>query len=178
MGVNIMLLGPLISVIETLKERIAVHGASLRENETRLAARAGAFSGWLRVRGCWLWIRPERVFLPRAWVRKFDTTASDCHRLPLRMQSLAECNSPEYRVGAGWTDYALRSVGNKPAAVIGSSTRDGQPDTTLEKPKYPHRRLGMEHLVSHGQEFKMSHEATMSNIGLFGKEVLTVIKTQ
>ena len=51
MGVNIMLLGPLISVIETLKERIAVHGASLRENETRLAARAGAFSGWLRVRG-------------------------------------------------------------------------------------------------------------------------------
>ena len=36
----------------------------------------------------------------------------------------------------------------------------------------------MEHLVSHGQEFKMSHEATMSNIGLFGKEALTVIKTQ
>ena len=122
MGVNIMLLEPLVSVIETLKERIAVHGASLRENETRLAARAEAFSGWLRVRGCWLWIRPERVFLPRAWVRKFDTTASDCHRSPLRMQSRAECNSPEYRVGVGWADYALRSVGNKPAAVIASST--------------------------------------------------------
>ena len=30
-----MLLEPLISVIETLKKRIAVHGASLRENETR-----------------------------------------------------------------------------------------------------------------------------------------------
>ena len=36
MGVNIMLLEPPLSVIETLKERIAVHGASLLENETRL----------------------------------------------------------------------------------------------------------------------------------------------
>ena len=35
MGDNIMLLEPLISVIETFKKRIAVHGASLRENETR-----------------------------------------------------------------------------------------------------------------------------------------------
>ena len=34
-----------------------------------------------------------------------------------------------------------------------------------------------EHLVSHGQESKMSHEVTISNIGLFGKAVLPVIKT-
>ena len=36
----------------------------------------------------------------------------------------------------------------------------------------------MEHLFRYGQESKMRHEVTMSNIGLFGKEVLPVIKTQ
>ena len=28
----------------------------------------------------------------------------------------------------------------------------------------------------YGQESRMSHEATMANIGLFGKEILPVIK--
>ena len=52
----------------------------------------------------------------------------------------------------------------------------GTPDTVLEKLKYLHGRLGMEHLIMYGQESRMSHEATMANIGLFGKEVLPVIK--
>ena len=34
----------------------------------------------------------------------------------------------------------------------------------------------MEHLIMHGKESRMSHEATMANIGLFGKEILPVIK--
>ena len=52
----------------------------------------------------------------------------------------------------------------------------GTPDTVLEKIKYLHDRLGMEHLIFYGQESKMSHQATMSNIGLFGKEVLPEIQ--
>ena len=36
--------------------------------------------------------------------------------------------------------------------------------------------LGMEHFVTYGQESRMCHESTMANIGLFGKEVLPVIK--
>ena len=46
----------------------------------------------------------------------------------------------------------------------------------LEKLEYLHGRLGMEHLIMYGQESKMDHEATMANIGLFGKEVLPVIR--
>jgi hypothetical protein len=34
----------------------------------------------------------------------------------------------------------------------------------------------MEHLIFYGQESRMSHEATMANIGLFGKEVLPEIQ--
>ena len=68
-----MLLEPPVSVIETLKERIAVHGASLRENETRLAARAGAFSGWLRVRGVLAMDTSRTSFFPLA---EYNTTRS------------------------------------------------------------------------------------------------------
>ena len=52
----------------------------------------------------------------------------------------------------------------------------GTPDTVLEKLEHIHGRLGMEHLIMYGQESKMDHEATMANIGLFGKEVLPIIK--
>ena len=52
----------------------------------------------------------------------------------------------------------------------------GTPDTVLEKIKYLHDRLGMEHLIFYGQESRMSHDATMKNIGLFGKEVLPEIQ--
>ena len=52
----------------------------------------------------------------------------------------------------------------------------GTPDTVLEKLGYLHGRPGMEHLIMDDQESKMGHEATMSNIGLFGKEVLPVIR--
>ena len=52
----------------------------------------------------------------------------------------------------------------------------GTPDTVLQKLEYLHSELGMEHLIMYGQESKMDHEATMSNISLFGKEVLPVIK--
>ena len=52
----------------------------------------------------------------------------------------------------------------------------GTPDTVLKKLEYLHTTLGMDHLIMYGQESRMSHEATMSNIGMFGKEVLPVIK--
>ena len=52
----------------------------------------------------------------------------------------------------------------------------GTPDTVLEKIQYLHQRLGMEHLIFYGQESRMSHQATMSNIGLFGREVLPEIQ--
>ena len=52
----------------------------------------------------------------------------------------------------------------------------GTPDTVLEKLKFLHGQLGMGHLIMYGQESRMSHDTTMSNIGLFGKEVLPVIK--
>ena len=52
----------------------------------------------------------------------------------------------------------------------------GTPETVLEKLSYLREALGMEHLIMYGQESKMSHEATMANIGRFGKEVLPVIR--
>ena len=52
----------------------------------------------------------------------------------------------------------------------------GTPGTMLDKLKYLHDRLGMDHLIMYGQESRMSHEATMANIGFFGKEVLPVIR--
>ena len=39
-----------------------------------------------------------------------------------------------------------------------------------------HRRLGTEHLIMYGQESRMSHDATIANIGLFSQQVLLVIK--
>ena len=52
----------------------------------------------------------------------------------------------------------------------------GTPETVLEKLEYLHTRLGMEHLIFYGQESRMSHKATMTNISLFGKEVLPIIQ--
>ena len=52
----------------------------------------------------------------------------------------------------------------------------GTPDTVLETLEYLHNRLGMEHMIFYGQESRMSHDATMSNIGLFGKEVLPTVQ--
>ena len=52
----------------------------------------------------------------------------------------------------------------------------GTPETVLKTLEYLHNRLGMEHLIFYGQESRMSHEATMSNIGLFGKEVLPTVQ--
>ncbi len=52
----------------------------------------------------------------------------------------------------------------------------GTPETVLETLEYLHNRLGMEHMIFYGQESRMSHDATMSNIGLFGKEVLPTIQ--
>ena len=46
----------------------------------------------------------------------------------------------------------------------------------LEKLKYLHDRLGMARPIFYGQQSRMSQQATMSNIGLFGKEVLPVIQ--
>ena len=52
----------------------------------------------------------------------------------------------------------------------------GTPGTMLDKLKYLHDRLSMDHLIMYGQESRMSHEATMANIGFFGKEMLPVIR--
>ena len=50
------------------------------------------------------------------------------------------------------------------------------PDALLEKLKYLHDRLGTEHLIMYGQESRMSHDATMAKIALFGREVLPVVR--
>ena len=39
-----------------------------------------------------------------------------------------------------------------------------------------HDWLGTEHLIMYGQESRMSHDATTATIGLFGKEVLPVVR--
>ena len=52
----------------------------------------------------------------------------------------------------------------------------GTPETVLETLEYLHNRLGMDHMIFYGQESRMSHDATMSNIGLFGKEVLPTVQ--
>ena len=36
--------------------------------------------------------------------------------------------------------------------------------------------MGTEHPITYGQGFWMTYEVTMANIGLFGKEVLPVIR--
>ena len=52
----------------------------------------------------------------------------------------------------------------------------GTPDTVLKKPRFLKDELHMGHLVFYGQESRMSHEATMRSIGLFGKEVMPAIR--
>ena len=49
----------------------------------------------------------------------------------------------------------------------------GTPDTILEILKYLHYRLGTEFVIMHGQASRMSDNA---NMGLFGKEVLPVVR--
>ena len=87
-----------------------------------------------------------------------------------------------YRSAAS-ASIAARRTGLKP---LGQQTFEelkdnyhivcGTPDTVLQKLEFLHQRLGMEHLVFYGQESRMGHEATMKNIGLYGKEILPIIQ--
>jgi alkanesulfonate monooxygenase SsuD/methylene tetrahydromethanopterin reductase-like flavin-dependent oxidoreductase (luciferase family) len=52
----------------------------------------------------------------------------------------------------------------------------GTPDTVLKKLRYLKDRLPIGHLVFYGQESRMSHDATMRSIELFGKEVMPAIR--
>jgi alkanesulfonate monooxygenase SsuD/methylene tetrahydromethanopterin reductase-like flavin-dependent oxidoreductase (luciferase family) len=52
----------------------------------------------------------------------------------------------------------------------------GTPDTVLKKLRFLKDELNMGHLVFYGQESRMSHEATMRSIELFGKEVMPAIR--
>jgi alkanesulfonate monooxygenase SsuD/methylene tetrahydromethanopterin reductase-like flavin-dependent oxidoreductase (luciferase family) len=52
----------------------------------------------------------------------------------------------------------------------------GTPDTVLKKLKYLKDELNMGHLIFYGQESRMSHDATMRSIELFGKEVMPAIR--
>ena len=93
----------------------------------------------------------------------------------------------EYMNPVGYRSVASQAVaGRRNAVPLGQQTFEelkenyhivcGTPDTVLEKLEYLHGRLGMEHLIMYGQESKMDHASTMSNICLFGKEILPVIK--
>ena len=91
-------------------------------------------------------------------------------------------NPVGYRSTAGQA-VAARRQGEKPLAQQSyQELKDnyhivaGTPDVVLDKLEFLHKRLGMEHLIFYGQESRMSHEATMSNIGMFGKEVLPIIQ--
>lgn len=52
----------------------------------------------------------------------------------------------------------------------------GTPDTVLKKLRYLKDRVHMGHLIFYGQESRMSHEATMRSIELFGKEVMPAVR--
>jgi hypothetical protein len=52
----------------------------------------------------------------------------------------------------------------------------GTPDTVLKKLRFLKDELNMGHLVFYGQESRMSHDATMRSIELFGKEVMPAIR--
>jgi alkanesulfonate monooxygenase SsuD/methylene tetrahydromethanopterin reductase-like flavin-dependent oxidoreductase (luciferase family) len=52
----------------------------------------------------------------------------------------------------------------------------GTPDTVIKKLKYLKDEIGMGHLIFYGQESRMSHDATMRSIELFGKEVMPAIR--
>ncbi|MCH8989055.1 MAG: LLM class flavin-dependent oxidoreductase [Chloroflexi bacterium] len=90
-------------------------------------------------------------------------------------------NPVGYRSAAGQAVAARRTanpLGNQSFEELKENYHIvcGTPETVLEKLEYLHQRLGMEHLIMYGQESKMDHEATMSNIGMFGNEVLPVIR--
>ncbi len=51
----------------------------------------------------------------------------------------------------------------------------GTPDTVLKKLRFLKDELNIGHLVFYGQESRMSHEATIRSIELFGKEVMPAI---
>ena len=52
----------------------------------------------------------------------------------------------------------------------------GTPDTVLKKLRFLKDELNMGHLVFYGQESRMSHDATMRSIELFGKEVMPAVR--
>ena len=52
----------------------------------------------------------------------------------------------------------------------------GTPDQVIEKLWHLKDKLNMGHLIFYGQESRMSHEASMRNIDLFGKEVMPVVR--
>jgi alkanesulfonate monooxygenase SsuD/methylene tetrahydromethanopterin reductase-like flavin-dependent oxidoreductase (luciferase family) len=52
----------------------------------------------------------------------------------------------------------------------------GTPDSVLKKLRFLKDELNMEHLIFYGQESRMSHEAAMRSIELFGKEVMPVVR--
>jgi alkanesulfonate monooxygenase SsuD/methylene tetrahydromethanopterin reductase-like flavin-dependent oxidoreductase (luciferase family) len=52
----------------------------------------------------------------------------------------------------------------------------GTPDTVLKKLRYLKDEINMGHLIFYGQESRMSHDATMRSIELFGKEVMPAIR--
>ncbi len=79
-----MPLDDLVSVIETLQQRIATHRQSLQQNEIR--TRTALIDPLLTALG-WDVSDPALV-------------------------------TPEYSVSGGWADYALRGIGNQPAAII------------------------------------------------------------
>ncbi|GIX46713.1 MAG: monooxygenase [Candidatus Tectimicrobiota bacterium] len=91
---------------------------------------------------------------------------------------------PGYRSRAG-TEMAARrlSGGGKPLAQQSLEELQanyhivaGTPDTVLKKLKFIKDELGIGHLIFYGQESRMSHEATLRSIELFGKEVMPALK--
>jgi alkanesulfonate monooxygenase SsuD/methylene tetrahydromethanopterin reductase-like flavin-dependent oxidoreductase (luciferase family) len=91
---------------------------------------------------------------------------------------------PGYRSRAA-AQIALRRTtsGNKPLAQQSLEELQanyhvvaGTPDTVLKKLKFLKDELNMGHLVFYGQESRMSHDATMRSIELFGKEVMPAIR--
>ena len=79
-----MPLDDLVSVIETLQQRIATHRQSLQQNEIR-----------------------TRMALIDPLLTALRWDVSD----PALV-------TPEYSVDGGWADYALRGLGNQPAAIV------------------------------------------------------------
>lgn len=91
---------------------------------------------------------------------------------------------PGYRSRAG-TRMAVRRRSSE-ATPLGQQTLEqlqtnyhvvaGTPDTVLKKLRHIKDELNVGHLIFYGQESRMSHEATMRSIELFGKEVMPAIR--